>query len=87
MLQCDFPRRGPGHARLVCNDEYKVTSIIGYLYRFACAIYPPQLANFEKVTPVLVQHTVSVEENCWPIHFNALKPRSAIMQRISGLQF
>jgi hypothetical protein len=37
-----------------------------------CAIDPLQLAGFEYIAAVFVQHAVPIKENGWSVHFTAL---------------
>ena len=65
LMKCfdvSFLVEAPGYARLVCNDEYKVTSIVGDLYRFARAINPPQLTDLKHILGILVQYSIPIEK-------------------------
>jgi hypothetical protein len=57
---------------LVRDHEYEIAGIVGSLYRCMCAIDPLQLAGFEDLAAVLVQHAVPIKENCRSVHVTAL---------------
>jgi len=54
-------------------------------HRFARTVYPFQLANFENIAVVFIEHAVSIEENCWSLHFMALKHKAGrILAKIAA---
>ena len=72
LMQClnvSFLKEASRYAGLIRDHEYKVPSAIGGFYGLTCAIYPRQFANLENITFVLIEHSVPIEENCWPLHF------------------
>ena len=53
----------PGYARLIGDDERKISGIVHRLHGFPGAVDPLQLVCLERVARIMIEHAVAIEEH------------------------